>query len=305
LPYATKFDNLCVIDGKVYISEHTSPVILEYNPNTDTWMTLLTPTKGHGMASLNGKLTLVGGLTKESTPYNLIVTSNIRVWDSDSKQWTELPYPPMSIKRIEMECASYSHYLIIAGGRICGEVEMAASIDILDTKSGEWFKAPPLPQYGWFHSQTMMITIGESLCISFIRQTLIKHYKYLWRVSLPTLISHTLQGEHHDTSIWEEIPAVPHNLATIFSIGNMLLTGGGDFGGYFTYKPSADIHLFNPHINEWLKIGELPEPRFLCACTLLPSGKLLVAGGKVDGNCLLPTVYTATITGPCFEPIHF
>ena len=65
------------------------------------------------------------------------------------------------------------------------------------------------------------------------------------------------------------------------------------------------LHLFNPHTNKWLKIGELPEPRLFCACTVLPSGKLLVAGGQGNGDCLLPTVYTATIDGSYFEPVHF
>ena len=125
--------------------------------------------------------------------------------------------------------------------------------------------------------------------------------KYLLRVSLPTLISHTLQGKNHDTSIWEKTPEVPHYSTTLFSVGNMLLTAGGDCGTFLNYKPSADIHLFNPHLNQWLKIGELPEPRFSCACTLLPSGKLLVAGGKDGPNHVLPTVYTATIAGSYFH----
>ena len=130
--------------------------------------------------------------------------------------------------------------------------------------------------------------------------------KYLLRVSLPTLISHTLQGKNHDTFIWEKIPEVPHYNTTLFSVGNMLLTAGGDCGTLFASQPSADIHLFNPHTNEWLKIGELPKPRFLCACTLLPStGKLLVAGGQGNGYSLLPTVNTATVAGSYFEPVHF
>jgi hypothetical protein len=155
------------------------------------------------------------------------------------------------------------------------------------------------------HAQLTIFMIGDSLYVSFPSQSIASNCMCLWRVSLPTLISHTLQGKNHDTSIWEKMPDVPHYNTTLFSIGNMLLAAGGDRGSIFTYKASPDIHLFNPHTNKWLKIGELPEPRSSCACTLLPSGKLLVAGGQGDRKCLLSTVYTATITGSYFKPVHF
>ena len=59
MPYATNFGDLCIVDRKAYISKSDSPGILEYNPDTDTWVDLPTLTKGHGMVSHNGKLTLV------------------------------------------------------------------------------------------------------------------------------------------------------------------------------------------------------------------------------------------------------
>ena len=308
MPYATNFDNLCIINGKVYISECQRHSILEYNPDADTWVDLPTPTKGHGMVSHNGKLTLVGGLAKKSTSRS----SKIRVWDSDSKQWTE-PYPPMTSGWAEVVCASYLHYLIIArfsGESVGHEVFeiMITDVEILDTRSGQWFEAPPMPCN---RPLIQPVTIGESLFISSMVKTVAAPMytsatwypdHVLWRVSLPTLISHAVQGKDRDISIWERLPGVPYDLTTLFSIGNMLLAAGGECGsrllgflGSRSYKSSADIHLFNPHLNQWLKISELPEPRFSCACTLLPSGKLLVAGGYGDRKCPLPTVYTATI----------
>ncbi len=110
------------------------------------------------------------------------------------------------------------------------------------------------------------------------------------------------------------MPDVPFYVTTLFSIGNMLLTAGGTPGGSVSAvlsvmyikkdKPCADIHLFNPHTNQWLKISELPEPRSGCACTVLPSGKLLVAGGegvtRATAN-IVHTVYTAIIAGSYFD----
>ena len=321
MPYYATLGDFCIIDEKIYISEYDSFGILEYNPNTDKWVALPTSdsTIVHGVVSLNGKLTLVGRLKKGSTTQRYIIV--VQVWDSDSKQWTE-PYPPMTNEKVRsrMECASYLHYLIIA---VVSESDLLVTVDILDTRSGQWFKAPsPINNTSsdGYWSHTYSAIIGESLYISFLSRnfrnfSIAKNTKYLFRVSLPTLISYTLQGKHHDTSIWERIPNVAHTRTTLFSIGNMLLTAGGDRRGgiastlsvffpYIFHEGSADIHLFNPHTKEWLKIGELPEPRISCACTVLPSGKLLVAGGYDDNGRLL-TVYTATIAGSYFEPVHF
>ena len=312
LPYGANFEGSYIISGKVYTNvfmyNHPS-AIFEYTPDTDTWMELQAPTKFHGMVSLNGKLTLVGGVKKESTS-TLKYSPVIQVWDSDSKQWTE-PYPPMPMGRVHPGCACYQHYLIIAGGTKEGQFQSTTTVDILDTNSGQWFKAPPMMYNGKI---IQLVIIGQSLYILFIFRGVLTSSKSLLRVSLPTLISHTLQGKNCDTSIWEKLPDVPLYLTTLFSVGNMLLMAGGSHGGIVSLvasalhikksKPSADIHLFNPHINKWLKIGELPASRMACACTVLPSGKLLVAGGQANESDELSTVYTATIAGSYFEPPH-
>ena len=298
LPYAANFEDLCIISGKVYISRSSVEGILVYDPDTDKWVTLSTFTKEHGIVFLNGKLTLVSGVLKESTTWTDKFTSKIRVWDSDSKQWTEC-YPRMPMGRKSPGCASYLHYLINVGGHFEGKIQSTTSVEILDTKSRQWFKAPPMPYNG---ERIQSVIIGTSLYLLFTWQGNTTLSKRLLRVSLPTLISHTLQGKNDDTSIWEKMPDVPLYHTTLFSIGNMLLTAGGTRSS-FTYKPSADINLFNPHTNEWVKIGELPESRLSCACTVLPSGKLLVAGGQ--GKDVLNTVYTAIIAGSYFEPAHF
>ena len=309
LPHSIAAENSCIINGKVYINTGQSG-ILEYTPETDTWGELSTSTEDHGMLSLNGKLTLVGGMRKESTNA-LVYVRLIRVWDSNSKQWTE-PYPPMPMGRCRVGCASYKHYLIVAGGDTGGKLQPTTLVEILGTKSGQWFKAPPMIYNGKNIQSTI---IGHSLYVFFSFRGVATASKSLLRVSLPTLISHAQQGKNHDTSIWEKIPDVPLYGTTLFSISNMLLTAGGNSSGVAgavlsalhikNNESNADIHLFNPHTNQWLKIGDLPEPRMFCVCCVLPSGKLLVAGGLRMSNTGLSTVYTATIAGSFFQPPHY
>jgi hypothetical protein len=312
LLHGVRAENSCIINGKVYINTSGSN-ILEYTPETDTWVELPALTTHHGMLSLNEKLTLVGGMRKEST--DTCHLCSIRVWDSNSKQWTE-PYLPMTMGRRDLGCASYKHYLIVAGGEREGKLQSTTSVEILDTESGQWFKAPPMMYNG---QNIQSIIIGQSLFVFVTCRGFATASKSLLRVSLPTLISHAQQGKNHDTSIWEKMPDVPLYEATLFSIGNMLLTAGGNpsgtVGAVFSMlhikkdNASPDIHLFNPHTNQWLKIGELPEPAMFCACCVLPSGKLLVAGGECVSSLrysgILSTVYTATIAGSFFEPPHY
>ena len=187
-------------------------------------------------------------------------------------------------------------------------------MEILDIKSGQWYKAPPM-MYNGRNIQLLITIIGQSLYLLLSVRGIATCSKSLLKVSLPTLISYTLQGRNRDTSIWEKMPDVPLYRTTLFSIGNMLLTAGGSHSGTVgnllsamhvkDAKVSADIHLFNPHTNQWLKIGELSEPKKWCACTVLPSGKLLVAGGERSSGDLLYTVYTAMISGSYFEPPHY
>ena len=313
LPCSISAAHSCTVNGKVYISTYESN-IFEYTHETDTWVKLPALTKYHGMLSLNGKLTLVGGVRKEST-INLDCLRMIQVWDSNSKQWTKL-YSPLQMGRCKVGCANYKHYLIVAGGVIEGKLQSTTSVEILNTKSGQWFKAPPMMYNGEDIRSTI---IGQSLYFLFLSRGMTTASKSLLRVHLPTLISHTLQGKNRDTSIWEKMPDVPLYYSTLFSIGNMLLTAGGNSSGMAgallstlhikNNESNVDIHLFNPHTNQWLKIGDLPEPAMECACCVLPSGKLLVAGGErvstMSGSGGLSTVYTATIAGSFFEPPHY
>ena len=188
LPYGVSAADSLIVNGKVYVNTGGS-YLFEYAPETDTWVKLPTPTMEHGILSLNGKLTLVGGLQRESTN-RLDRLRWIQVWDSNSKQWTEA-YPPMPMGKCNSGCASYKHYLIVAGGEIEGKVQSTTSVEILDTKSGQWFKAPPMMYNG---RNIQLIIIGQSLYTYFTYRGMVTASKFLLRVSLPTL-SYTLCKE--------------------------------------------------------------------------------------------------------------
>ena len=58
------------------------------------------------------------------------------------------------------------------------------------------------------------------------------------------------------------------------------------------------IHLFNPNTQTWVEAGQLLIDRLNCACTVLPSGEMFIAGGSssLSGRLQIQKeVHTATL----------
>jgi WD40 repeat protein len=87
------------------------------------------------------------------------------------------------------------------------------------------------------------------------------------------------------TNTWSATPAMSttrsHHTATLLPNGKVLVTGG--FGGSGTGVPLASAELYDPTSNTWSSTGAMASPRRYHTATLLPSGKVLVAGGY-DGT---------------------
>ena len=86
---------------------------------------------------------------------------------------------------------------------------------------------------------------------------------------LHKLTSHPHSGTH----------SLEHS--TAIAIRGSLLAVGGSRGS----EHSSAIHVYQQEKNTWAKVGHLPTEREDCACCLLPSSEMLVAGGlDKDGH---------------------
>ena len=299
-----QFGDTIVVGSHVYC--RSKDAVHQYDPSTNTWTALPeVPVTLFPITSLNGQLVAVGGLDGGSKI--TIKARTIYAWDSDGSKWTTLPGNPSLLSGVSRPgCGSYKHYLIVAGGY--GSRLFTATVAILDMKDGKWYSASPLPETGDVVGTTI---IGESLYLLLNQEGLVKPTKLILTASMETLTTQAKSGENKGSSVWKKLPDIPDYVVIgIFSIGNnMLLTitiGEGPFqvikNSISSVLPiahvSADIHIFNPYTKQWLKVGELPELMVRCACTMLPSGRLLVAGGSVGvrvGQRLVSSVYTAKI----------
>ena len=203
------------------------------------------------MTSLNGQLVLVGG-------YN----NKITVWDSGRNEWVH-PYPTMPTGQSQSAAVGYQNYLIAACGLYHRDI-----VDVLDSSSGRWYSAQPVPVEGHCMSS---VVVGDRWYLSSFGDWKDGKEHIFW-ARLPTLISSATSAHTNTTSIWHELPTPPVQRAALLALqGHLLLVGGR---GHV-----QKLHRYDPETGQWRECGQLPVGLTAPCCTVLPSGELMVAGG--------------------------
>ena len=122
---------------------------------------------------------------------------------------------------------------------------------------------------------------------------IITNSKQVFRVSLPDIVSQTLEQSTASMSpaLWCRLPdTLLENSAAISLCGYLLAVGGSHDN-----RIRTDINLYQPESDQWTKVGDLPNVREYCSCVVLPSGKLLVAGGYDSSVRLSSQVDVASV----------
>ena len=79
------------------------------------------------------------------------------------------------------------------------------------------------------------------------------------------------------SSIWHRVADAPAYYSTCAAVnGELLAVGGCDKDD----KPTAAIHKYNPIINSWDLISNMPTARFLNLVAVLPTNEMMVVGGE-------------------------
>ena len=140
---------------------------------------------------------------------------------------------------------------------------------MLDSSSGRWYRARPVPIGGCWMSS---VVIGDQWYLSSYWKWEDEKEHVFW-THLPTLISHATSAHSTTEDIWHELPTPPVAGPTLLAFqGHLLLVGGK---GY-----THNIHHYNEENREWKVCGQLPVAMRAPCCAVLPSGDLMVAGGR-------------------------
>ena len=258
MPRVMALPQSVTVDTVVYIADIGVGVILRYDPHTNNFTKLQYQCCAFTITELTHQLVVVGGIDLSTRK----PTNKVSVWSPSQRSWTQ-PYPAMNTPRWYPAVSTYHQHLVVAGGCDVSETALA-TVEILSTSVShcQWLSATGLPVSCRLMSAA--ITHGT---LYLLGGTLDKK---VLSVSLSALTQNT-----KPPAVWHTPPNVPLEYSTAIAVHGSLLAVGGSHGG----QSSSAIHVYDQEKNAWNKVGDLPTERSSCACSLLPSGEILVTGG--------------------------
>ena len=259
--------------GGGYAGSDNNYIVMTYDISTGKWATL-TPYRARvfAMTAINNQLVLVGGEGHGGGRSKVV-----GVWDADNKQWTH-PYPEMHTARSSCSAVVHNEWLVVAGGK-SASFSMLSSVEVMNTNSKQWYAGPPPP----IPLDSMKTaTVGDECYFMGGYNAIGFRTNTVYSVSLSALTT-GLNSSTRKGQIWKEISGLQTAHSTPLSIsGSLLVVGGMDKDG----KTVTTIHHYQPDTGEWVKVGDLPTPRYHCTCAMITDREMVVAGGGSGGNSL-------------------
>ena len=272
-----QYPKVVVFNGKAYIgggaasTDRERQTVIVYDPQKYFYDTLPPYTyKYFSIAVVNNQLVVVGGVDIQTNKR----TNQLGVWNEQSKSWTH-PLPPMSTACSSSSVATHNNRWLVVMGGVSGDETVLSQVEILDTTgSGQWYQAAHLPQPCYSVSTA---TIGNMCYLLGGFNSERGIFKKVFSVQLDKLISQAVSQPASARappilSSWMTLPDTPLDRCTALAINGALLAVGG--------LGSAIIYHYQPSVRSWIKAGELPVERPRCCCAVLPSGEVLVTGGR-------------------------
>ena len=258
--------------GGGYAGGDFNYIVMTYDISTGKWATL-PPYRawGFAMTVINNQLVLVGGMEHGGSKNKVV-----GVWDASNKQWTH-PYPEMHTAHSWCSVVVHNEWLVVAGGMSASGA--LSSVEVMNTNSKQWYAGPPTP-IPWHSMKTA--TIGDE-CY-FMGGSYATRYSTssVYSVSLSALTT-GLNFSTRKGQIWKEISGLQTTCSTPLSISGSLLAFGGR---YKDCKTVTAIHHYQPATGKWVKVGDLPTPRYDCTCAMITDRQMVVAGGTSGGDWL-------------------
>ncbi len=264
-----------ILDDKLYIGggdtkdSATDCVVYEYDINglVRKWTAIpAAPVCFFSLASINGRLTLIGGMTlPKKTATNLLHT-----WDKEQQKWRTC-FPAMLTARQDCMVTTFQLWLLVAGG--LNFKKPIYNVELFDCTTFQWTTIHPLPKP----------SVGMTSCV-------IKNVWYLLGGSNftepirgesgPKEYVFTLKlDENVATTKWVTVPETPHYCSTAVPFGDYLMAvGGTDSLGSKSHSPS--MFMYSPALERWLYVGNIPTSRSHTTSVVLSRGRMIILGGQ-------------------------
>jgi N-acetylneuraminic acid mutarotase len=247
-----------------------------YDPVGDTW-TVVPPRYSHATSSTatlmrDGRVLVVGGNTGSG-----LDTNRVDIFNPQTNAWSQA-------RSLEFNRAGHTAQLLengsvlVASGACTGNARCADGDALLyDPRADTWTPTGPMIQPR---------VAGESVRLS-DGVVLVAGGQPLG-VNAASLASTEIYDPN--TNTWAAAPDLAqgrHDFdLVLLSDGQVLAVGGArDWDSYWTSNSFVrEIELYDPARSEWRIVGELPQPRAGATATLLPDGRVWVAGGRTTDD---------------------
>ena len=279
-----------VLKGRVYvgggsaINNAQNSIVMCYNIERNQWTIL---PEYHlvyfAMTAINEELVLVGGrhpTTNRTTRAIRAWSESLQTWVYSVQTWSKCTLP--TARDAVTAITHDNRWLIVAGGREDGYRSLSR-VDILNLPDCQWYSGARLPQPTHKMSAAVisntLVLLGGATSANELYGT-----GEVFSVQLDDLISQAVsdsrKSDHALASVWLHLPHTPVVSCTALAFNAALLAIGGNKS--HMHDPTATtcgIHMFKPSTRTWAEAGQLQINRWRCACTVLPSDEILIAGG--------------------------
>ena len=275
LPSPMYYPSAVLHNEKVYVMAGVTPdddtfyYVYTYDIHSNHWDTL--PPPGHAVGVLqiiDGKLSVIGGVDTSTDEATNKVSTFI------NNNWTQ-QFPHMLQKRARPGVATYSDYVIVAGGmRDINTVN--DDIELLYYKqSPHWIRTNiNLPEPMAFIS----LTIADDLLYIAGYGTLDERSNKAYKIAVDKITSSVAQPPTSSQTVqWTTIPSTPHYHTAIVHNSYPLVIIGGSLHDV----PTADVAMLK---QSWSKVASLSSPRIAVAVVPINCDSILVIGGTTGGN---------------------
>ncbi len=229
----------------------------------------------------NGKVLVAGG-----TDISGNILDSAELYDTNTGTWSVTG-------RLNAAHAGHTATLL-ANGKVLvvGGVNIVNTLDnaeLYDPSAGTWTRTSSSTTFRFDHTATLLAT----------GNVLVAGGAYAGFVANTALYDPA-------TDTWSNtdylLPARAAHQVTLLQDGRVLVTGGTNDADMSFGLPNAD--LYDPAVNAWRRAPDLHVPRLGHSATLLPDGRVLVAGGDSVEGCAECThgAFPANNTAELFDP---
>ena len=262
--------------------------------NKDQWSTLpALPYCNFSLVTVPNRkqLLAIGGAVNNNGVIE--ISSKVFLWDEENIKWTT-PYPNMPTGRYYCSSISHGSTVIVAGGVTCWDPwTMTRSVEVLHIKEHTWLTkshwsvVEQLPHVVYL-ATPLIVNDKLYIAVGSDKKTGASTCNVV-TASLPEL----LQSSNKKTSggqVWNKLADMPYPSLSINHYQGHLITFSG---GHLVEQPDIDkpayqsvplIHTYNPYINTWDCVGEIPYEYLLGRSVHIRDNKILFIGGLI-GTC--------------------